>query len=267
MSLNGLGNLDASSGSINSYSNPSVSNGNGQCGPNNTNNSLNNDKLYRESIQFGNNTSKYDSHVKDWFTRCTSVNVYQSDMTVHRMLGNTSAFNVSIENDTTPYIIIPALTIDIAARYINEFDTIKNNGSSIAKTIKVIICPDRFSEREKSEMIRVNIEIIGLAEMRDIDNSMTGDYRNNYVPSSFMDKLCRTTSYKFRAEHMRLNQNNGDNTGMSMGSDLGNAINNGVNDIKNSFASIFKRKKNTTQNNTQNTPNISGFGEDIHNGG
>lgn len=251
MSLEGLGNLNVSN-SLSSYSSP-----NGMSGQP----VIDQSRLSCNTAQF-NCAADYNRHIRDWFSKCTAVSVYESDSSVTMALQPSQAFNISVENDTVPYIVIPAISESVAADCVIKLDNIRNDGSSLSRTMKVLVCPKVFTPEEKEEVRGLNIEVVGMTEMSDIDSASRGQYRNTYAPSSFMDKICRTLAYKFNAEHGTIGQSSGYGLD-SIGSNLGEAFNEGFNDIKNSLSGLFGRKpKNNGQTNTDTS--IGGFGEDIH---
>lgn len=251
MSLEGLGNLNVSN-SLSSYSSPNGMNGQPV---------IDQSRLSCNTVQF-NCAADYNRHIKDWFSKCTAVSVYESDSSVTMALQPSQVFNISVENDTVPYIVIPAINESVAADCVIKLDNIRNDGSSLSRTMKVLVCPKVFTPEEKEEVRGLNIEVAGMTEMSDIDSASRGQYRNNYAPSSFMDKICRTLAYKFNAEHGTIGQSSGYGLD-SIGSNLGEAFNEGFNDIKNSLSGLFGRKpKNNGQTNTDTS--IGGFGEDIH---
>lgn len=218
-------------------------------------------RLGCNTAQF-NSDADYNRHIRDWFSKCNAVSLYESDSSVTMALQPSQVFNVSVENDTAPYIVIPAVNESAAADCVIKLDNIRNDGSSLSRTMKVLVCPKVFTPEEKEEVRGLNIEVVGMTEMSDIDSASHGQYRNNYAPSSFMDKICRTLAYKFNAEHGTIGQSSGYGID-SIGSNLGEAFNEGFNDIKNSLSGLFGRKpKNNGQTNTDTS--IGGFGEDIH---
>lgn len=259
MSLQGLGGFDVSkSMSTNSRS------GLGGLGALSQNNSVDDNSIVCcTAEQFGNDINKYSPYIRDWFAKCNAVTLYESDNSVKSLLKNFTVFNLSIVNDTVPYIVITAINGDMAGDIAVRFANLQDQQSSLVKTKKIIICPTDFNTEEKQEALATNIELIGLAELRDIDSAKRGIYKNNYQPSSFMDKLCRNMAYNYNAEHGTVGSSSG--YGMdALGDSIGNVFSESVSDIKNSLSGLFG-KKNAPQNSNNTQNNNSGFGENLRN--
>ena len=255
MSLQGLGNFDVSN-SVSSYST-----NNGVSGLGAQQQIVDASNICCSPEQFGNDPLAYGRYIKEWFSKCKAVTVYNSDGSVTSKFNNSVVFNVSVAYDNVPYIIIPAVNESVAGDYIVKIDELRNNNSSLARTNKILVSPISPSEDEKRELQSMSVEVLGISEMRDIDSSKYGTYRNNYAPNSFMDKLCRNIAYNYNAEHGTVGQNSG-NSGLDS---IGNAFSEGFNDIKSSLSGLFGRKNNNVANNPNNGINNPNNGTPVQN--
>ena len=194
-------------------------------------------RLFNTDISKFNSNSDFYNYVWSWMSS-TGVLAVEADGVV---FARYDTFNVRVINDVQAitYKIIPCLTDNEVTELLGAMSS-----ANAYPMTSVIVSFKNFSFTDKQQTYKGAVELIGLDDIYSINNTIMSPSTaiGAGFGSSFIAKLCKALSEKYKAAGVPGAGNPVDGIGESLsnvGSDLGSSFKEGFEQIKSSFGGLL----------------------------